>query len=241
MISSIKPELNLKDFASKDIYPNGKLKIFDKDNNLTEKAGVKTYTDLFSQLNLNNENLKQILQNLKTDEIKIMIEKLKESECFVFVKTNGEVKISKVKFVDSTDANAKGYEITDPQNPDTEYEFAMDSDIVDAMNRRVKIEQAKNLVVKIAKEIGNGIHVIFSYILMGLKYLSIAALQKGEEYTHALCIGTFHVAHYLFTKIGEFTLYVKDGLYYQIKKYIPSKSNVNESEVDKSFDSTIES
>ena len=74
---------------------------------------------------------------------------------------------------------------------------------------------------------------------MGLKYLSIAALQKGEEYTHALCIGTFHAVHYLFTKIGEFTLYVKDGLYYQIKKYIPGESDVNESDVDISFDSTI--
>uniref|UniRef100_UPI002637618A hypothetical protein n=1 Tax=uncultured Brachyspira sp. TaxID=221953 RepID=UPI002637618A len=85
------------------------------------------------------------------------------------------------------------------------------------------------------KEIGNGIHVIFSYILMGLKYLSIAALQKGEEYTHALCIGTFHVVHYLFTKIGEFTLYVKDGLYYQIKKYIPGKSNNEVSTFNRAF------
>ena len=46
---------SFENFATKDIYPNGCLKVFDKDNNLMEKAGIKTYTDLFTQLNLNNE------------------------------------------------------------------------------------------------------------------------------------------------------------------------------------------
>ncbi|WP_300718046.1 hypothetical protein, partial [uncultured Brachyspira sp.] len=35
---------SFENFATKDIYPNGCLKVFDKDNNLIEKAGVKTYT-----------------------------------------------------------------------------------------------------------------------------------------------------------------------------------------------------
>ena len=204
---------SFENFATKDIYPNGCLKIFDKDNNLTEKAGVKTYTDLFSQLNLNNENLNQIL---KADEIKTMINKLKESECLLIVESDGKIEITKAKII--TVEEPPSEEVIDPENPNRKYRVAVDADVQKALERKETIQYYENKVLEVlvwGKDIAA---TVLCSIGCAIKYLSIAGLQKAGEYSYALLVGTFHAAYYLFTKIGEFTIYIKNGLYYTFKK-----------------------
>ena len=89
----------LDGFATKNIYPEGKLKTFG--NTLSEnlnEVSVKTYENLFTSLNNNYINLNSILNNFNSHDDNLyetVFNMLNDMECLMIIKTDGKLTVKR--------------------------------------------------------------------------------------------------------------------------------------------------